>query len=85
MFSHCSELLEDAPMLVIVTPGAVVQVNAKTLEPCSYHDLLGLLFTTALVTILCATFYTIRDISNLNCSPLKDSIKVIFYIILQNL
>ena len=32
-------------MLVIVTPGSIIQVNAKTLEPCSYHDLLGMIIS----------------------------------------
>ena len=45
IFPVFSELLEDAPMLVIVTPGSIIQVNAKTLEPCSYHDLLGMIIS----------------------------------------
>ena len=42
MYSYCfSELLHNAPMLVIATTGAIIQVNAKTLEPCAYILLEG--------------------------------------------
>lgn len=33
------ELLEASPMLVIATTGAILQVNARTLEPCSCFSL----------------------------------------------
>ncbi|KAI0211492.1 WD repeat-containing protein 27 [Lamellibrachia satsuma] len=37
--SLVSELLEAAPMLVIATTGAILLVNARTLEPCSCFNL----------------------------------------------
>ena len=42
--THClffRELLEHAPTMVVVTSGAIVQINARTLELCSFINLQG--------------------------------------------
>ena len=40
--SLVNELLENAPMMAIVTTAAVLQLNARTFELCSYTNLQGM-------------------------------------------
>lgn len=38
---HCSELLDVGPSLIIATTGAIVELNAQTLDLISCTSLLG--------------------------------------------
>ena len=43
---HYRDLMQNTPLLVIGTTGAVILVNAKTLEPSAYFSFKGKVYDT---------------------------------------